>query len=189
MPPHFVPLHNPICPWDASTARQRAFDPMSITVRSNQAQLQKLGYASPRAVEGAADTADAELSLSASVTDGQLRFVVRPTAEVDSGGRPTALGLGTLRSGLETPAYLYSTTRLPVAAAPAQSAVAVALGAGTPRATPYLTPAHLLRNAQDNVMHASKTSLFSPRRRGDPRVWQTMAMEQSEQVYGARAHW
>ena len=184
MPPHFVPLHNPICPWDASTARQRAFDPMSITVRSNQAQLQKLGYESPRAIEAA----DAELSLSASVTDSQLRFVVRPTTEVDSGGRPTTRGLGTLRLGLETPAYLYSTTRLPVAA-PAPSAVATALGAGSPRATPYLTPAHLVRNAQDNVMHASKTSLFSPRRRGDPRVWQTMAMEQSEQVYGARAHW
>ena len=184
MPPHLATLSHPICPWDSATRWHRAFPPLSFTRRSNEPQLQKLGY----------DTTiepEPDLCLSPSMSsDGRLRFVVRPTTEVDAHGRPEARGFGTLRSGLETPNYLYTTQKLPVLP-PARSSEQ---GAGpepagySPRAAPLLTPAHLRRNVQDDVAPCTKTYLFSPRRLGNPNVWKTMAMEQHEQVFGAKSH-
>jgi len=190
MPPELAPLRNPICPWDASTRWFKAFEADGLTVRSNQPQLQSLGissnvFAPPKVGE--------PQCLAPAVTGGRLSFVVRPFGEVDERGYARPHGISALGSGLHTSGYLFSTEKLPVL--PVLPSIKPAhgpeptIGERSPRATPMLTPAHLLRNAQNEAHHAQKTYAFAPRRIGNQKNWTTMAMEQSQQVFGERAYW
>lgn len=174
MPPHLATLHNPICSWDSGTRWHRAFPPMSFTRRSNEPTLEKLGL--PSEHEELPD-----MCLSPCVTDGRLRYVVRPTNEVNpSTYRAEPRGFGTLRDGFDTPKYLYTTQKLPVlpGASPRDD---------TDRAGP-VPPGYSPRDAAP-LAAPRATPLLTPARRKPTGMWKTMAMEQHEQVMGAKAHW
>ena len=131
--------------------------PNSLTMRSNLPQLEKLGLPSPRPFTAA----DGEhLSLVPAVTDLGLSFRLASTSDEASLGASSMLvsqrGLGSLRSGLETPPYLYSTSRLPV----------LNLGCSSADATPRGISPRLLRE----------------RRVGNPKMWTTISMERDAAV-------
>ncbi len=107
---------------------------------------------------------------------------------MDDRGRPQPLGLGSLRQGLETPNYLFTTQKLPVLptgpSSPREEAMPL-----PPKRTPLITPAHLLRDNLNDTLHSPRMRIFSDRRPGPANIWRTMAMEQNEQVHGSRAYW
>jgi len=189
MPPQLAPIRNPICPWDAGQRWHRGFEPWSLTVRSTEPGLGVPTHTlhAPREQE----------VLVPAVSGGRLRFVVRPQTEVDDRGNALPRGMQSLHAGLETPSYLYATEKLPglkTAPSPDSDGAPTAMLGSKP--TPLLTPAHLLRNGQDDTMHCQKRSIFEPRRTGDVKKfghpnqnWTTMSMEQSKHVYGVKAFW
>jgi len=190
MPPTLAPLHNPICPWEASHTWSRAFTADGLTMRSNKPQLEALGLPTPRP-----ETADGS-SLVPAVSQGRLCFVMRPIAETKRMAAEKAAPFTSFHSAMQAQPYLYATNRLPVTAASAR-AKTTPFGAPRPPATerPCLTPAHLQRNSYDPILNYKRPGHFSARRLGSSRFtdgsrqWQTMAMEQNESVFGEKAHY
>jgi len=182
MPPTLAPLHNPICPWDASFRWKRAFTADSLTMRSNEPQRTAMGLPPPAASFGDSH------SLVPAVSQGRLRYVVRPVDEMSAMKTTAGKPFGSFANTMDTPGYFGSTNRLPVLKTPEPSAMSD---------SPRLTPAHLLRNSYDE-MSLQKPYVFQPRRVGSDKIgegrfangssrWQTIAQERDEQVYGEKA--
>jgi len=73
---------------------------------------------------------------------------------------------------------------------PSKSGILVGDEGSDARPSPRITPAHLVRNGMtDSSTIIYKTSLFTPRRIGNRKMWLTSAMEREEQVHGNAAHW
>ena len=190
VPPTLAPLRNPICPWDASNRWHRAFSRDSLTMRSNRAQLETLGFS-----DEVAPTVDDSVLVPA-VTGGKLRYLLRPRAEaqqqlgqtsflrpVDYGLTSSSLGSSCALRPMGTPDYLASTPRLPVMQSPEDRPTRSPSPYGDGEASPtsLIRPAHLKINGE----YTSRT--FQPRRFGHPQVWRSSTQEQWAQVHGARA--
>ena len=206
-PPQLATLRNPICPWDASTWRHRAFAHDSLTLRSNAPQLQHLGMSQPLRSPAERD----EMCLVPAVTGASLRFLVRPKTEVpgarntqplvpgesgflsamgppDSSLRRTSSGsLHCFPGVLEhnAPSWLSETRRLPVLPSSPSSRAPSPGGYGEHR--PFnITPVHLKKNG------VFEARTFEARRMGKApsgiQVWQTSAQAMNEMAHGARAY-